>query len=306
MKKNPLSAKQQREWANTAQIAFLNGIASKSKLNIDNLAFQGGTSLSLGWGSPRFSEDLDFLLARGDAMDELKRSMPKIVESIRQVFLSEDPKFKIDVKGKERNGMLVFDIGISHLDVIGKSKVKTEFWGVDSEYFHNYDSEYKTPQHFSFSDNVFGNLKSAFPVPISTLESILADKVVALSYRNRLKWRDVFDVWWISQKLDRGLNSLSIEQITNKALHHVTAYNGPGLKAGVESFFNDKKEELLSHNNCDLDRWLPDAMSQVLNNNIDDMVSKTISLMSLVKDHINESTKESEIEHSEQPLGPSR
>lgn len=298
MAKTPITDEQRRQWSNSVQIAFLEAIATQTNLNIKDISFQGGTSLSLGWGSPRYSEDLDFLLSN-KAIEELTSSMPKIARKIDQILKEVDPLFKLSVKSKERNGMFVFDFNVTHPDFIGKSLIKTEFWTVDKEYLSKYDSEFRVPQHQASLGDVMATVNPTFPVPTSTLESVLADKIVALAYRERLKWRDVFDVWWISQKLDRGLNELSTEVITAKALHHETAYKGAGLLDGIERFEKERKPQLMSKEGCDLDRWLPGSMSSFLEDNIDNMVEKTIDLMSKVKTELEarkEQDKEQELE----------
>ncbi len=52
------------KWAQAAHLLFLDSFMQESKWKSDELAFHGGTSLHLSWRSPRYSEDLDFLLSR--------------------------------------------------------------------------------------------------------------------------------------------------------------------------------------------------------------------------------------------------
>lgn len=300
MKKQPSSPEQKRDWANQAQLAFLDAISTETKLDISNLVFQGGTSLSLSWGSPRFSEDLDFLLSKGSPIDNLKDSMGKIQNKIQRTFSAMDSGFTVTIKDKSRNnGMLVFDVIVSNENFIGNSRVKTEFWTVNKDYLKKYESEYKTPQ-LNTNTNIIGKMTNQFPIPSSTLESVLADKVVALAYRGRVKWRDVFDVWWISQKLDRGLDTLSIKSLTDKALHHETAYSGEGLLKGLENFIQERETSLINKEGCDLDRWLPESMKTFLDGNIDQMVAQTLNLVKQVHNQLqkNESNFRSEHEQS--------
>jgi predicted nucleotidyltransferase component of viral defense system len=219
MEKRHLTSEERREWADEAHFAFLNALVTQTSLDIGNIAFQGGTSLSLAWGSPRFSEDLDFLIQRGSPIDELVLHMPDIEKSLQRHFLATSSEFDVQIvdKTKDRNRMNIFEVQVQKQGVLGKVKVKTEFWGVDTSYLNGYASEYRLSKSLAK-----GRISSA-PIPTASLESVLSDKLVALSFRPKLKWRDVFDIWWIQQNIERNPD-YSLERVVENALHHQTAY----------------------------------------------------------------------------------
>lgn len=188
MKKNKqLSVKKSREIANLMHRAILTSISQKTPWSINDLAFQGGTSLSLAWNSPRFSEDLDFVV-RNELL--LEASMKKVLSYAEQILLKVYPGINFEMKSKktEDGRLMTFTFSSELPDFFGKVKVKTEFWHVSLEKLKNYDNQMK-PLVFE------GNLKALLPV--ATLEQIFIDKMVALGGRERIKWRDFFDVWYI-------------------------------------------------------------------------------------------------------------
>ena len=62
MKKTPMTAAQQFELRQALHVATLDALLASRRWQPGELVFQGGTSLHLAHGSPRFSEDLDFLV----------------------------------------------------------------------------------------------------------------------------------------------------------------------------------------------------------------------------------------------------
>lgn len=81
-----------------------------------SLAFQGGTCLRFVFGLPRYSEDLDFALARGREEFDLRTCL----KAVRSELAAED--YRVDVRVREHrtvHGALVrfpgvlYDIGLS-------------------------------------------------------------------------------------------------------------------------------------------------------------------------------------------------
>jgi Nucleotidyl transferase AbiEii toxin, Type IV TA system len=97
------------------------------------------------------------------------------------------------------------------------------------------------------------------PVPAATLESAYCDKLTALATRPYLKWRDIFDLWWIGTQTDARLDLLSV---TRQFLHNVSAYrtiNGLPPAQALRKFLANDPDELLKKADPDLRRWLPQA-----------------------------------------------
>ena len=56
MKKRPIAANEHSELRQTLQVATLDALMSARRWEPGDLAFQGGTSLHLAYGSPRFQK----------------------------------------------------------------------------------------------------------------------------------------------------------------------------------------------------------------------------------------------------------
>lgn len=258
-------------WSDLAQIAFLDALVTKSGLTAKEIAFQGGTSLHLCWRSPRKSEDLDFLIARDDPYRRLSRVMPAIKRRMERFIAGQEPSLParapgmvdIEITDKTRNPnrMMVFDIRLSHPSWPKKVRVKTEFWRVPADYLEQYDTVLRMPTWQSH--DLIARIESASPINTATPVAILADKMVALAYRSRVKWRDIFDVWWLDQQMPANHDTMLV-QLAERTLRHAQAYGGPegGVAAGLRHLLA-QKEDLMRARGCDLDRWLPDPVAKM-------------------------------------------
>lgn len=258
-KKTHVSPEKLREWASLAQTAFLDALMRADAWKVDQLAFQGGTSLHLSWRSPRFSEDLDFLISR-EQEDRLGSLIKKIERNISESVMLTNPSLKIEIRSKTRPGsnLLNYQIVVSDPDrYYGSAMVKAEFWKVDQDYLSQYKTEFVFPM--KPGDLV---VRSSLPIPAATLESAYADKLTAFATRPYLKWRDVFDLWWIGRQLP-----LDPKEMAARFLHHVSAYNTindlPPPDA-LSRFLDLSDDYLLEKSDPDLRQWLPDALWQTL------------------------------------------
>ncbi len=218
-------------------------------------AFHGGTSLHLSWSSARYSEDLDFLLSR--EVQNVERVLAKVLVILREQFRAVDPQFAIDIKDKSKDPqrMLSFHIAISHAAFMGSAMVKAEFWRTDAAYLQNYPTQFRTP--VARGDIV---LRVINPVPAATLETAYADKLTAFATRPYLKWRDVYDLWWIGTQSGAQIN---VQSAAAQFVHNVKAYTPvDGLSAAnaLRRFLAQDRQTILAKSNPDLKRWLPDSL----------------------------------------------
>ena len=260
MKRIPLDAKTMTKWAQMVHAIYLDALMSESGLTCEQVVFHGGTSLHLSWRSPRFSEDLDFLLAK--SIHNLDVITEKIKSAICERFLAIDPGFAVEIRDKTRNPdrMPAYQIVVSHPGYIGNVMVKAEFWRVDQSYLEKYPTEFKTPASISdFVSHV------ANPVPVAMLETAYCDKLTAFATRPRLKWRDIYDLWWIGTQTNAAID---IEKVVPQFLHNVSAYetlqNLPPDEA-LRLFLNQSKDDVIKKADPDLKKWLPDSLWARLN-----------------------------------------
>lgn len=256
MPRKPLPPDLAAAWASAAQLHFLDALMADPVLACDQIAFHGGTSLHFSWRSPRRSEDLDFLtaLTAEDIHATVARSQKKAVEA----FLAEDPLFVVELRDKTRSGdrMIAYHLVVSHPDYLGKTLVKVEFWQVDAGYLAGYPVEFRSP--VSPGDIVS---RISNPVPAATLETAYSDKLTAFATRPYLKWRDIYDLWWIGTQTD---SRLELSTVTKQFLHNVQAYNTidnlPPAQALRQFLMAHDPDAIIKKADPDLKRWLPEGV----------------------------------------------
>ncbi len=146
----------------------------------DKLVFKGGTALRLAYGSVRFSEDLDFSLTEGVDFEDFRKTIGRI-ESVH-------PEAKvIDIFNKRY---------IFYARVLFTIKFRSIPMGIKIEVS-------KVPRVFQSDIKLFRSPFNNLEVlgKVYTLESILADKLRILDNNERREPRDLFDAWFISDKL---------------------------------------------------------------------------------------------------------
>jgi predicted nucleotidyltransferase component of viral defense system len=171
------------------------------------VVFQGGTALRLCYGGERYSEDLDFVCGKsGSYLDKIEfekliqRALETAKHSLQRDFgISPD---QIALKQPSRpsaiKGIPVavaawqIAVPIDATPRSPKSRIKIEFANVPS-----YDNKPRvvraTPGLVQIQDVILA---------VESPNEILADKAVALVAREVLKYRDVWDVWYLVNRLD--------------------------------------------------------------------------------------------------------
>src|SRR6266850_7890171 len=173
---------------------------------LQHVIFQGGTALRLCYGGERYSEDLDFICGKAGAYlkdVEFDALVDKALETTKQTLQRD---FDIDaaqitlkrpaqpelLKGSEVNiAAWQIVVPVNPTPKTSKSRIKIEFANVPS-----YDSKPLaigvTPGLVQIQDVILN---------AETPNKILADKAVALIAWAALKFRDVWDVWFLVNKL---------------------------------------------------------------------------------------------------------
>lgn len=145
------------------------------------LIFKGGTALRLAYDSPRFSEDLDFSLTSDPFKDAFPILVKKIITPFPELAISdlEEKHYTYLAEIKVTQNYLPFPFRIKI--EISKRKLKNYKWKL-----HLLTSPLTTVMTLG---------------QIATLEQLYADKLSCL--KSRAKPKDLFDLWYISQKLGR-------------------------------------------------------------------------------------------------------
>jgi predicted nucleotidyltransferase component of viral defense system len=224
MKNRPITLAERTQWAAIAHLAALQAIGQSEALTNQadrNLAFHGGTSLHLSWNSPRFSEDLDFLLS-ANAKARLGKEMDEVIARMREQLLLVDPEFTLVLKDKSTERMGNFSVSLSKPGVLGTVMVKLEFWVVPPTYLERYETALRTP---AVPVNLGGaTIRVDSMLPAATLESAFYDKLTAFATRPHLKWRDLFDYWWLDRAGATEWLSKDNPTVCTRLMSHLSAY----------------------------------------------------------------------------------
>lgn len=155
----------------------------------ESLSFLGGTCLRFAYGINRFSEDLDFDLMKkegfhiGDLMIDIQKRL-------------ELQGFQVDTRTKTTENIYIVFFRFQNvlqefgLNVQDNEKILIKF-EIDFDPYKNIHTETR------FSDS----FNERFPMQVNSLDTLFAQKVIAIIFRPYQKGRDFYDlVWFLSQK----------------------------------------------------------------------------------------------------------
>jgi predicted nucleotidyltransferase component of viral defense system len=206
MRKHDISGEMEQNLVKEAiQLHLLSALSDAGVLR--HVVFQGGTALRLCYGGERYSEDLDFVCGKagsyvdkiafdrlvGDALEATRKSLHRDFDIDPDQIALRPPSHPMAIKSDSvavAAWQIVVPIGPAPR--APKSRIKIEFANVPS-----YDSGpgvvRATPGLVQVQDVI---------LTAESANEILADKAVALTAREVLKYRDVWDVWYLVDKLN--------------------------------------------------------------------------------------------------------
>jgi len=172
-----------------------------------HVVFQGGTALRLCYSGERYSEDLDFVCGKAgsyvdeidfvqlvrEALETTKGSLQRDFDIDPDAITCRQPAHPMTIKSQSVSvaaWQIVVPIGPTPRSP--RSRIKIEFANVASH--DSGPSVAKVPLGLVHVQDVILTAESA--------NEILADKAVALTAREVLKFRDVWDVWYLVNRLN--------------------------------------------------------------------------------------------------------
>jgi len=167
---------------------FLRQIMLNTEVDARDLVFHGGTSLRMIHKSPRFSEDLYFMVSHR-IIPELESILPRTVSLVELSMQNEHPHMSIRWKHKIKPdtsmliGMMTMTSPLWHQSI----KVKVECYPAHDM------------SHYISSEMEISNVEDIV-IPTAVLDSIMGDKMVAIAKRPYFKERDAYDLWWLTKK----------------------------------------------------------------------------------------------------------
>jgi predicted nucleotidyltransferase component of viral defense system len=203
-----------------------------------HVVFQGGTALRLCYQGERYSEDLDFVCGKAasyidkiefeklvaSALETTKKTLHRAFDINPNEILFKQPPFPVAIKSDSAKvAAWQISVPIASLRHLPKSRIKIEFANVPS-----YDSgpnvAKAVPGLVQMEDVV---------LTVESANEILADKAVALTARQALKYRDVWDVWYLVNKLNAQIDR---SMVANKFADYGTS--------NVDAKAKQRQEEL--------------------------------------------------------------
>jgi len=163
------------------ELIFLRGLF-ESGLS-DKIIFKGGTALRLIYESPRFSEDLDFSVLGKIEPDEFKKAIMQIVNS--------DERFSVK------------DLASKYYTDIAQIRVKELWQDIAFPVKLEISKRIMKENGVSYTTNLAKSAVTNISVMVKafTLEQMLKDKLRAIEERKMP--RDIFDIWFICQRLNK-------------------------------------------------------------------------------------------------------
>jgi len=167
-----------------------------------SLIFKGGTALRLAYDSPRFSEDLDFSLVGKLTKEGFYKQITRIISPFSELTLTDLEEkyytFLSEIKVTQNYLPLPFRIKIE----ISKREKKGYSW------------ELKLIHSPSTVIQVL--------VPVATLGQLYQDKLNCL--KERAKPKDLFDLWYISQKMNIPYSPPAVSWKKEKIIQELRKY----------------------------------------------------------------------------------
>ena len=245
--------------AESLQIALLDGISRARRWGKAELAFQGGTCLHLAYGSPRASEDLDFVIASDKGLGAVMNAA--LAHATALVRPAAGPRAALAMKaraddpetGAPRNPR-IYTVSFKSPDYLEAVKVKVEFWVTDPAIAAGYHSEpviAKACVEALARWPIKVGIEQAI-IPAAKMPEIMTDKIHALAARAYLKPRDAFDLWWLS---NQGLAIPDIPALREALAHRRALYpGGLGSEKKVAARLRERAQELEAPENVEIGR----------------------------------------------------
>lgn len=161
---------------------------------LEQLTFQGGTSLRLCQGSPRYSEDLDFAGGPSFSLDDFTALGNAIENRLKEVSPESHVTVRPPTRERKVNKWSIQIRTALLAKDMPSQRIKLEIAAIPS-----YDPRMTLVRvNYSHLESMF------FPLPISaeSREEILADKMLSYIASGHIRYRDLWDMGWIGSRTD--------------------------------------------------------------------------------------------------------
>ncbi len=246
MPKRHLTPSEAFELRQALHVATLDALMASRRWEPGDLVFQGGTSLHLVHASPRYSEDLDFLVNSSLNLKSLANAVEARLEGASWL-VPEDTKLTVS-KAKDARNPHTFVVAIGGPNLIGAVRVKVELWRAKESVLSAVKTVIAPVRPMRGAASGIQTF-----VPTAELPEIYVDKVFAIGARAYLKARDVFDLHWLAVQ---GVSGACTPENLRVRLETYPDETAAAWLAKARA----RRKELASSTGVvaqDLKRWLP-------------------------------------------------
>jgi len=197
------------------EIIFLQALLSSKFCR--KLIFKGGTALRLAYGSPRFSEDLDFSLLEKIKNQEFSEVIKKMTKGLPTVTIKE-------LVEKRYTHFAILKIKEPYLKQAFSLKIEISKRVVSWKEHDDFDSHLLKSQLVPLEAVGF----------VTTLQRVFKDKKRMIKERD--KARDLFDLWWLGQKLNKKVKLSFTDKEIKKISQELNQFLPKPMRLVVESW----------------------------------------------------------------------
>lgn len=181
-----------------------------------DLVFIGGTCLRFCYGSPRLSEDLDFTTSLDP--DVLPEHLSRLGRTVEETLYA---KYQLPVKVSEPKHVegIVRTWKVRITTRPERPELPAQRIHIDVQALPARDAQPILPRNpYRVEMGTSGLILSA-----SSQTEILADKLIAIALRsNRIKWRDLWDIVWLTQRDVQVSHSLVAQKASDRGVSVAT------------------------------------------------------------------------------------
>lgn len=166
-------------------------------------------------------------------------------------WLPHDADIKV-TRAKDSGRISTFNLVVGGEGIMGAVRLKIELWNVKPGVISTIGctvSPVRSPHT--------GRLGVQAEVPTADLREILADKIFAIASRDRLKFRDIFDVAWLMEEHPSLLGQVTSSDMRTRRM----VYDTPEPAEMVARLHDARRrlgeEETIDLAFRDLQQWLP-------------------------------------------------
>lgn len=228
-------------------------LTSLSRMGAFNhIVFQGGTALRMFYHNPRFSEDLDFVLREDESFD--------LTSKIREInrFLSSEFFYltKTEVKTQKNTN----EIQRMVIRTVSENPYQRLSINVELFFIPSYLNSPKILKYPPLNP----------VIRVEKIEEILADKIIALSFREYLKGRDIWDIFYLTSELRTSVST----QLLNKKIRDYSVKGaGERIRESRGRLLRDGVDAL----NREMKRFMPASTYNQLKTDFNGIVEKVAS-----------------------------